>query len=83
MVLEANIDILTSLFEFYKRLLENKDFPLRNTCSGDVASFGTLLNDMINDARMQISRTRLLLRITADRKSLVRTLFILPAICHF
>lgn len=71
MVLEANADVLTSVRQFYERLVENKDFPLKGTSSGDVATFTTRLNDMIYDLRMQISRAKLLVRITADRKSLV------------
>ena len=75
MVLEANADVLTSLRQFYERLMENKDFPLKKTGSGDIFTFATQVNDMIYDLRMQISRAKLLVRITADRKSLVRFCF--------
>ena len=71
MILEANTKILTSLSEFYQRLLQNRDFPLKSSCSDDVASFVTLVNDLVNDAKMQISRVRLLIRIIVDRKSLM------------
>ncbi|KAI9776788.1 MAG: hypothetical protein M1816_005082 [Peltula sp. TS41687] len=71
MVLEANVDILTSLRNFYEGLVRTNDFPFRDTCHGDVVDFAVQLNDMVYDARMQILRTKLLLRITDDRKNLV------------
>ena len=72
MVLESNTEILASLSDFYKRILENRDFPLKQTCSDDINNFTAQVNDLISDARMQISRVKLLSRIIADRKSLVR-----------
>jgi hypothetical protein len=87
MILEANVDILTSLREFYERLVKNKDFTLRVTSpedvvitfpedavrssSEDVIDFAIKVNDMIYDLRMQIARAKLLAKVTADRKSLV------------
>jgi hypothetical protein len=71
MVMQANIQVLTSLRKFYQALLKNKHFPLEKACSGDVAAFATQINDMIYDTEMNISRAQLLIRITGDRKSLV------------
>lgn len=77
MVLEANADVLTSLRQFYERLVENKDFPLKENMAGDISTFTRQVNNMIHDLKMQISRAKLLVRITADRKSLVRFYFVL------
>jgi hypothetical protein len=71
MVMQANIQVLTSLRKFYQALLKNKHFPLEKACSGDVAAFAIQINDMIYDTGMNISRAQLLIRITGDRKSLV------------
>jgi len=71
MVLEANSDVITSLRRFYERLIENTDFPLRTACREDVLSFATQLDDMIYDSKMQITRAKVLVRITEDRKTLV------------
>ncbi|KAI9744664.1 MAG: hypothetical protein M1818_002193 [Claussenomyces sp. TS43310] len=70
MVLEANTDVLTSLRNFYQRLMENKDFELKANCQEDVIVFAAQLDDMIYDSRMQIARAKVLVKITADRKSL-------------
>ena len=71
MVLEANNDVLASLRDFYKTLLENSAFALRETCREDVTSFTKQVDEMIHDSSMQISRAKLLIRITTDRKDLV------------
>ena len=65
------MDVLTSLRKYYESLLRNKDFPLRKACRDDVLTFATQVNDMMFDLKMQVSRAKLLVRITADRKNLV------------
>ena len=71
MILEANADVLTSLRLFYERLVDRKDFPLRGDCHDEVLAFATRVEDMVYDSKMQVSRAKLLVRITADRKNLV------------
>jgi hypothetical protein len=73
MILEANVDVLTALRKFYESLMRHKDFPvtLKTACEDDVLQFATQLDDMVYDAKMQISRAKLLVRIIGDRKSLV------------
>ena len=71
MILEANTDVLRSLGTFYRRLVEMKDFPLQGDCAHGVFTFAASVDDMVYDSKMQISRAKLLVRITADRKSLV------------
>lgn len=72
MVLEANTDVLASLRDFYKQLSENKQFDLRASCESHLLEFVSEINDMIYDSKMQIARGKVLVKITADRKSLVR-----------
>lgn len=76
MILEANADVLSSLGAFYRRLVERKDFPLRGDCAEGVFKFAASVDDMVYDSKMQISRAKLLVRITADRKSLVSSCII-------
>jgi hypothetical protein len=72
MVLEANADVLTSLRDYYKRLLEHKYFDLKTTCHQDIEEFATQLDDMLYDSKMQVARAKILVKITEDRKNLVR-----------
>ena len=69
--MEANTDVLTSLRDFYKRLVDNKDFDLRTTCEDDITRFSAQVDDLIYDSKMQIARAKVLVKITADRKSLI------------
>ena len=75
MILGANVDVLTSLRKYYEGLLRNKDFPLKKHCREDILKFAAQIDNMIYDLNMQISRAKLLVRIAADRKSLVRFRF--------
>ena len=81
MILEANTDVLTSLRDFYKRLADNNDFDLKLDCEVDILEFAIQIDDMIYDSKMQISRAKVQVKITADRKNLVRTAP--PMICVF
>jgi hypothetical protein len=70
-ILEANVDVMTSLRNFYNRLMRNRDFPLTGACGEDIIAFTVWLDEMIYDSKMHIRRAKLFTRITADRKSLV------------
>jgi hypothetical protein len=72
MVIEANIDVLKAIVKFYESLPGRTDFPIANSCRDDVVAFSSQANDMIYDLNMQVARARLLVRITADRKTIVR-----------
>jgi len=50
MVLEANTTIITSLRDFYLRLVQNTDFDLR-TCAEDITEFAVQLGDMISSSK--------------------------------
>lgn len=71
MILEANAEVLTSLRTFYERLVKRTDFPLKGDYRDEVFSFAARVDNMVNDSKMQISRAKLLVRITDDRKNLV------------
>lgn len=77
MILEANLDVLSSLRGFYKDLRQNEDFDstLRTNCRGDISRFIALVDDFSHDFNMQIKRSKLLVKITNDRKELVRSLY--------
>ncbi|KAH8796953.1 hypothetical protein F5882DRAFT_22088 [Hyaloscypha sp. PMI_1271] len=71
MILEANVNVLKSLKEFYKNLLNDKSFPWRDTCKDDIMAFSEQVKVMAYDLEMQISRAKLLVKIIGDRKALV------------
>ena len=82
MILEANVEVIMSLRNFYERLVKNRDFPLKNDCAEDILEFTIQLDEMIYDSKMHIRRANLLTRITADRKSLVSIFFDQYSLVH-
>ena len=75
MIMEANIDVLTALRRYYEGLLRHKDFAMKKTCREEVLTFANQVNDMIYDSKMQVSRAKVLIQITADRKTIVSLYF--------
>ena len=75
-VLNANIDVLRELKEYYHDLVTSseyvKDFGLYKR---SVERFEKQIASIINNLRMQITRAGALVRMIMDRKALVRTLF--------
>ena len=71
MVLEANVDVMTSLRRFYDGLKDNKDFPLGSLCADDIVTFAAEVDDIIDNFKMQIARAKVLAKITNDRKQMV------------
>ncbi|KAJ4379240.1 hypothetical protein N0V86_005285 [Didymella sp. IMI 355093] len=74
MILEANNEVMQSLAGFYSNLMKNDDLDqnLRKQCAEDVREFTAQVTDMMYDSNMQIRRAKLLVKLTADRKALVR-----------
>jgi hypothetical protein len=72
MILEANVEVMLSLRKFYKDLKEDNDTPLelKNECGNDISAFMALLDDIMNDFKMQVRRAKLLLTIVSNRKEL-------------
>ena len=73
LVLKANITVLTELRQHYRSLLESENWPpeLGLECKCEIDRFEKRVSHIENDLRMQQSRTETLLRLLADRKSLV------------
>ena len=72
MIVESNIEVITRLGTYYSGLVKNPLFPIDQSCAADVHAFTTQLDDMICDLKIQVSRAKLLVRTTTDRKTLVR-----------
>ncbi|PGH11425.1 hypothetical protein AJ80_07103 [Polytolypa hystricis UAMH7299] len=73
MAMDSNTEVISALQKFYASLTARKDFPesLKGENEDDLTAFDTQLGDLINDFKIQISRARLLVNITRDRKELV------------
>jgi hypothetical protein len=73
MVLGSNIEILTSIRQYYSDLFSQSELPssLKEDCQSDVESFKTHLNDVISDFKSHTSRAKLLSAIIRDRQKLV------------
>ena len=73
LVIKVNIDVLTELRQHYHSICESDGWPreLMLKCERDVFRFEKRVVAVENDLRMQHSRSETLLRLLADRKSLV------------
>jgi len=73
LVLESNINILSEVRQYYHEIVASKEFPadIRSLCVRDLAKFERNVTSIINDLQMQLSRTKMLLRLLTDRKTLV------------
>ena len=67
------MNVLTKLKEHYDDIVASEHCPgeLIRDCQRDIERFEKRVVGIINDLRMQQSRTQILLRLLADRKSLV------------
>ncbi|KAH7163467.1 hypothetical protein B0J13DRAFT_601978 [Dactylonectria estremocensis] len=70
-VLESNIEVMTSLKRFYERLVAKKDFDLKD-CTYEVEDFTNQLSHMMDDFRLQIGRASALARMLSNRTELVK-----------
>jgi hypothetical protein len=73
MVLESNSEIFVLLKKFYTNLVTDEAFPdrERKRCRQVVRNFASQLDELIYDTNMQIRRARVLVKIVADRKTIV------------
>jgi hypothetical protein len=71
MVLDANIEVMTSLRGFYTKLLENYEFDMKDQCAGSVDSFTQQITDMMHTFTGYRRRMKLLTDVTENRKNLV------------
>ena len=73
LVLNANTSVLAELRYHYLETADSADWPqdLSRDCAGDMRKFERRITSIRNNYSMQKSRTRSLLRLLANRKSLV------------
>jgi hypothetical protein len=72
MLMEANIEIMTSLADFYSRLSEDGSFPLQRSCGDCAKSFVAQVHDLIADFRMNVKRAKALAQSASNRRDLVK-----------
>lgn len=72
MVLQSNNDVLIAIQSYYRGLLSISGFDIKDSCQEDITTLDSRLKDMIYDLNMQISRTKLLVQLAGDRKTMVR-----------
>ncbi|KAF2139611.1 uncharacterized protein K452DRAFT_275029 [Aplosporella prunicola CBS 121167] len=73
LVIESNLNVFYELVQFYQSIVDSEEFPgeLRLCCKDDMERFISKAKNIENDLRMQQSRAKSLLRMLADRKSLL------------
>lgn len=71
MILEANSYVLESLRTYYKGLLNNNDFGIRDLCREEILSFCSKIDNMIQNSRMEIARAKVLIQVASARRDLV------------
>ncbi|KZL74371.1 hypothetical protein CT0861_10670, partial [Colletotrichum tofieldiae] len=71
-IVESNIEIMGSLGRFYTKLGENKDFDIRELCSGDIEVFTNQIGNMMDEFKLHIGRAGALAKLIADRTELVK-----------
>ena len=74
LILESNMHVLTEFEMHYTTVRTSEYWPEEfiQEGSAEIMRFHNRIASIINDLRMQSSRTKTLLRLLADRKSLVR-----------
>lgn len=70
-VMQGNLDVMELLYNFYDNLGTSADFPLQAECADFIDEFTSEVKDMTNTLRMQVTRTRGLVRLVRDRRQLV------------
>lgn len=75
LAMDLNLQVVSQLGKYYRYIIENEDLPhnMRIECLGRVNDFLHRLNAVECNLQLQMSRVEALLRLLADRKSLVRT----------
>ncbi len=73
LVLKTNGNVMSELREYYSSVMQSEDCPpdMRQHCKDRFAHFGSRIASAQHDLRMQQSRVETLLRLLADRKTLV------------
>ncbi|KFY38315.1 hypothetical protein V494_04414 [Pseudogymnoascus sp. VKM F-4513 (FW-928)] len=71
MVLEANSYVLESLCAYYRGLLDGSEWRVTDLCRGEILSFCSQIDNMIQNVRMEIVRVKTLVQIASSNKALV------------
>lgn len=69
--IQGNMDIISALLGFYRRLERNKNFPLGQKCADDLDDFESRLGSITMDLQLQLHRATSLAKKTSDRRELV------------
>lgn len=79
LVLKTNINVLAELKDYYNSVMQSEDCPqeMREQCKAGFIRFDSRVGSVQHDLRMQQSRLEALLRLLADRKTLVRFSFLI------
>ena len=73
LILKLNLNVISQLTNHYKSLLESNELPqmISRGCLGDMVRFNRRIDGITKDIELQILRVESLLRLLADRKTLV------------
>ncbi|KAK4166335.1 hypothetical protein QBC43DRAFT_206382 [Cladorrhinum sp. PSN259] len=71
-VLEGNLEVISSLQGVYRGLAQDKRFPHRKACAGEITDFINQLDAMKSELRNIIGRCHALVKVSADRKELIK-----------
>ena len=73
LVLDSNANTLSKVKQYYRETFTFDEFPitLKSACARDFTKFEKAVGNIIGDLQMQESRTKMLLRLLTNRKSLV------------
>lgn len=68
------MDVLSLLRDFYCDLQDSLDFDLRDVCGSKMSTFTSQMEALVYDAKMDIVRASILIKVVRDRKALVSRL---------
>lgn len=73
LVLKLNLNICKQISEFYRSLFDNREIPniIEENCEGDLIRFERRIKNIECQTNAQVLRVKALLRLIADRKTLV------------
>ena len=71
MEMEANIDVLSSLQNFYRRLVRDRHIDFDQGCQDQVRTFASQVDDVVQIFKSQIACSKAFSRIASDRETLV------------
>lgn len=72
MIMDTNSNVIAQIRAFYLGLVEQVGLPWVSECQDAISQFASQLDEMIYDLNMHISRAQVLVKISQDRKQLVR-----------